>query len=155
EHLIEKLADHDEVIAEKFLDGKTIDVADLRAAIRRATIAMKVTPVLCGAAQRCKGIQPLLDSVCDFLPSPLDLPPVKGKVPRSKRQSAGEELEEGALPEDWGEGERKPDPAAPFCALAFKTHSSPHGELCFMRIYSGTVDGAEQVLNIRKGKRER
>jgi elongation factor G len=156
--LLERIADFDEKIAEKYLGEQEISPAEIRAAVRRLCLDMKVTPVLCGAAQRCKGVQPLLDGVCDYLPAPIDLPPVKGKVPRSKRQvlgGGGKDDGSEEVPEDWADGERKPDAKAPFCALAFKTDSDKNTELTYLRIYSGTIDGSTQVLNVRKNKRER
>jgi elongation factor G len=152
--MLERLADLDEAIAVKVIEGTEITPAEIRAAVRRQTLDMKVTPILCGAAQRCKGVQPVLDAVCDLLPSPLDVPPVKGKVPRSKRH-VFEEGKEDSVPDDWAEGDRKPDAKAPFCALAFKTHSDKNSELTYLRIYSGRIDGSQQVLNVRRNKRER
>jgi elongation factor G len=153
--MLEKLADWDEQIAEKYLAEQPIGPQEIRAAVRKVCLGMKLTPVLCGAAQRCKGVQPVLDAVCDYLPAPIDLPPVKGKVPKSKRQMVKDGEEDEEVPEDWGDGERKPDAKAPFCALAFKTESDKNTELTYLRIYSGTVDGSTQVLNVRRNKRER
>jgi elongation factor G len=152
--MLERLADFDEQIAEKYLAEQEITPQEIRTAVRRLCLSMKLTPVLCGAAQRCKGVQPVLDGICDYLPAPIDLPPVKGKVPKSKRQVLGD-AEDDTIPEDWADGERKPDPKASFCALAFKTESDKNTELTYLRIYSGTIDGSTQVLNVRRNKRER
>ena len=151
DQLVERLADLDGEVASRFLEGQELDPATLRAALRRVTLALKAFPVLCGASFRQKGIQPLLDAICAYLPGPLDRLPVKGKRPRSKRgvKAAAEEAD------DWLEAERPPSPTAPFCALAFKTISSPTSEICYLRVYSGTSDGSEQLLNVRQNKKER
>ncbi len=151
EQLVERLADLDQEVANRFLEGQELDAATLRAALRRVTLALKAFPVLCGASFRQKGVQPLLDAICAYLPSPLDRPPVKGKRPKSKRgvKAAAEEAD------DWLEAERPPSATAPFCALAFKTISSPTSEMCYLRIYSGTSDGSDQLLNVRQNKKER
>jgi elongation factor G len=135
--MIETLADHDERIMEMYLEGKVPDVAMIRAAIRAATLKMAVTPVVLGTAFRNKGVQPMLDAVIDYLPSPIDLPPVIGKV-------------------DGKEEERWPRDDAPFSALAFKIMTDPYiGTLTFIRVYSGTLESGSSVLNSTKGRRER
>jgi elongation factor G len=136
--LIETLADHDEHIMEMYLEGKVPEVEKIRAAIRAATLKMAVTPVLLGSAFRNKGVQPMLDAVVDYLPSPLDLPPVVGKV-------GGDKIEE-----------RWPRDDAPFSALAFKIMTDPYlGTLTFLRVYSGKLETGTSVLNSTRSKRER
>ncbi|HUA33684.1 MAG TPA: elongation factor G [Candidatus Binataceae bacterium] len=135
--MIETLADHDEHLMELYLEGKQPDDEALRAAVRAATLKMFVTPVLCGTAFRNKGVQPMLDAVIDFLPSPLDLPPVIGKV-------------DDKVEERW------PRDDAPFAALAFKIMTDPYlGTLTFLRVYSGKLESGVAVLNSTKQKRER
>src|SRR6204780_1774338 len=135
--MIETLADHDEKIMELYLEGKHPDPAAIRAAIRAATLKMALTPVIIGSAFRNKGVQPMLDAVVDYLPSPLDLPPVVGKV--------GDKIEE-----------RWPRDDAPFSALAFKIMTDQHmGTLTFIRVYSGKLESGSSLLNSTRGKRER
>jgi elongation factor G len=135
--LIEALADHNDRIMELYLEGKSPDPAFIRSAIRDATLKLEVVPVLLGSAFRNKGVQPMLDAVVNYLPSPLDLPPVIGKN--------GEKVEE-----------RWPRDDAPLAALAFKIMTDPYiGTLTFLRIYSGRLESGSSVLNSTKGKRER
>ncbi|HEV7426499.1 MAG TPA: elongation factor G [Thermoanaerobaculia bacterium] len=143
EHLREKLVEsiaetHDELL-EKYLAGEPIELAELKAAIREATIAQKITPVMCGSAFKNKGVQPLLDSVVDYLPSPVDIPPVKG-----------------VDPDDESFTERKASDDEPFAALIFKIMTDPFvGQLAFFRVYSGHVESGTSVLNTTKGNTER
>ena len=135
--MIETLADHDEHIMELYLEGKVPDADKIRAAIRAATLKMAVTPVILGSAFRNKGVQPMLDAVVEYLPSPMDLPPVVGKV-------------DGKLEERW------PRDDAPFSALAFKIMNDPYmGTLTFIRVYSGRLESGSSLLNSTRGKRER
>jgi elongation factor G len=135
--LIEILADHDEHLMELYLEGKTPEPDKIRAAIRAATLKMAITPVLLGSAFRNKGVQPMLDAVVDYLPSPVDLPPVKGTV-------------------DGKEQERPPQDKAPFSALAFKIMTDQFiGTLTFIRVYSGKLESGASVLNSTRGRRER
>ncbi len=135
--LIETLADHDEHIMELYLEGKAPEPAQIRAAIRAATLKMAITPVILGSAFRNKGVQPMLDAVVDYLPSPLDVPPVVGRV--------GDKV-----------AERWPRDDAPFAALAFKIMTDPYiGTLTFLRVYSGHLESGASVLNSTKQKRER
>ncbi|MCS7279869.1 MAG: elongation factor G [Thermodesulfobacteriaceae bacterium] len=137
--MIEKLADINDEIMEKYLEGKELSSEELKRAIREATISFKVVPVLCGSAFKNKGIQPLLDAIVDYLPSPLDIPPVKGINPDTK------EIEE-----------RPTDPEAPLAALAFKIMTDPYvGTLTFLRIYSGYLESGMGVYNSTKRKKER
>ena len=139
EKLIEAVADCDEPLMEKYLNGQEITETELRAAIRKAGLQLKLVPVLCGAAFRNKGVQPLLDAVVDYLPSPLDVPPVRGKNPNSHKEE-----------------ERPPSDEAPFSALAFKIMTDPFvGTLTFFRVYSGALFSGSSVYNSIKGKRER
>jgi elongation factor G len=138
EALIEAVADTDESVMEKYLEGKEITPDELRAAIRVATLQSKVVPVLCGTAFKNKGVQTLLDAVVDFLPSPLDKPPVEGVDPDGKVEI------------------RKAADDAPFSALAFKIMSDPFvGALTFFRVYSGKMESGSYVLNSSRGRRER
>ena len=139
EKLIEAAADSDETIMEKYLEGHEISEAELTKAIRSATLAIKIIPVLCGSAFRNKGVQPLLDAVVAYLPSPLDIPPVKGIDPDSQSSD-----------------ERPAKDDAPFSALAFKIMTDPFvGTLSFFRVYSGSLTAGSSVYNSTKGKRER
>ena len=139
EKLLEIASDCDEAIMEKYLEGKEISESELRAAIRRGALSLKIVPTLCGSAFRNKGVQPLLDAVVDYLPSPLDIPPVKGTNPSSQQ------------PE-----ERPAKDDAPFSALAFKIMTDPFvGTLSFFRVYSGALTSGSGVYNSTRGKRER
>ena len=139
DELIEKVAETDDALTEKFLDGEEITIDELKAAIRRATIAGVINPVLCGTSYRNKGVQPLLDAVVDYLPSPVDVPSIKGTL-----KSTGEEIE------------RHPSDDEPFAALAFKVMVDPFvGKLVFFRVYSGVLKSGSYVYNATKGKRER
>lgn len=136
--LIERLAEWNEPLMEKFIEGTEISEPEIRQAIREATLKLKVTPVLCGASFKNKGVQPLLDAIIDYLPSPLDLPPVKGIDLRG---------EEKAFSANNGH---------PLSALAFKIMNDPYtGQLTFFRIYSGTLKSGDSVFNPTRGKRER
>jgi elongation factor G len=140
EALLETLSDVDDAIAEKYLEGEDISVEELKAAIRRATLAAQLNPVLCGTAFKNKGVQPLLDAVVDFLPSPIDVGDVKGHD--AKDESV--------------EDTRPPSEDAPFAGLAFKIATDPHlGKLTFVRVYSGRLESGTQVLNVTKGRKER
>jgi elongation factor G len=137
--MIETIAETDDVLLEKFLEGETPSVDELKAGIRQATIDLKVFPVLCGSAFKNKGIQTLLDAVVDYLPSPLDKPPVEGIDPHNQDKV---EI-------------RKPDDNEPLAALAFKIINDPFGKLCFVRVYSGALRTGDTVLNPRTGKTDR
>jgi len=138
--LLETIAENDEEMMEAYLEGTEPSEEQLVAAIRRATIAGGITPVLCGSAFKNKGVQPMLDAIVDYLPSPVDIPPVNG-------HEVGNE-EQVVL--------RKADPSEPFAALAFKIMSDQHlGKLTYIRIYSGTLESGSNVLNSSKGRRER
>src|SRR5262245_11768156 len=139
EAVIEAVADFDEALTAKYLDGETISPDQLRKALREATLRLKVVPVLCGAAFKNKGVQPLLDAIVDCLPSPLDVPPVEGVHPKT-----GEPLQ------------RKADDNEPFAALVFKLMSDKHvGHLTYVRVYSGHAESGQQVINASTGKKER
>ena len=138
--MIERLADVDDEIMEIYLNGDEPDEKQIMAALRRVTIAVKGTPVLCGSSYRNKGVQPLLNAIVAYLPSPLDVPPVAGMDPKDETQ----------------EIVRKPSDEEPFCALAFKIMADPYvGKLVFFRVYSGTLQSGSVVYNATKGKRER
>jgi elongation factor G len=137
--LIEVIAETDDVLLEKFLEGETPSIAELKAGIRQATIDMKIFPVICGSAFKNKGVQTLLDAVVDYLPSPLDKPPVEGINP--------DHLDRTEI--------RKAEDAEPLAALAFKIINDPFGKLCFIRIYSGVLKTGDTILNPRTGKTDR
>jgi elongation factor G len=137
--LIEIIAETDDVLLEKFLEGETPTIEELKSGIRQATIDLKVFPVICGSAFKNKGVQTLLDAVVDYLPSPLDKPPVEGVNP-----SHPTEIEI-----------RKPDDNEPLSALAFKIINDPFGKLCFVRVYSGSLKTGDTILNPRTGRTER
>ncbi len=137
--LIEIIAETDDVLLEKFLEGETPTIAELKAGIRQAAIDLKVFPVLCGSAFKNKGVQTLLDAVVDYLPSPLDKPPVEGINPHRPSQIEV----------------RKPDDSEPLAALAFKIINDPFGKLCFIRVYSGSLKTGDTILNPRTGKTDR
>ncbi len=137
--MIEKIAGEDEVLMEKFLNDEEISVPELKAALRKATIARKLFPVYCGAAWRNKGIHPILDGIVDYLPSPLDLPPVEGYDPETNDILT-----------------RKPEKTEPLSALLFKVQSDAHvGTLSYVRVYSGTLKAGTEVYNTTKKKSER
>jgi elongation factor G len=139
EKLLEAAAELDDSLMEKYFEGEPLTEEEIVRAIRKGTVADRVTPVLCGSSYRNKGVQPLLDAVVDFLPSPLDVPPVEGVDPKS-----GEVLL------------RHADDGEPFSALAFKIMTDPYvGKLCFFRVYSGTLEAGSYVYNATKGRRER
>ncbi|RME81259.1 MAG: elongation factor G [Planctomycetota bacterium] len=137
EKLLETLADICDDLAEKFLEGHEIPVKDIKNLIRKGTLSLDFTPVFCGSAYRNKGIQPLLDGIIDYLPSPLDVPPIQGET-KNGMESRASSFEE------------------PFSGLAFKIMSDPHvGKVTFVRIYSGVLKSGSYVYNSRKGKKER
>jgi elongation factor G len=137
--LIEALADHDEELMMKYLEGEEITVEELKAAIRKATLSVEFFPVVCGSAFKNKGVQLMLDAVIDYLPSPLDVPAIKGIVPGTEEEVT-----------------RPADDEGPFSALAFKIMTDPYvGKLTFFRVYSGKAEAGSYVVNSTKGKRER
>jgi elongation factor G len=137
--LIERVSEQDDELFEKYIEGSPISEADLKAGIRRATIAIKITPVVCGSAFKYKGVQRLLDAVIDYLPSPLDVPPIEGT-----NLEGAETLT------------RQADDNQPFAALVFKILTDPFvGQLAFMRVYSGTLKAGESIYNVAKGRPER
>jgi len=139
EKMIEAIVETDEALMEKYFAGEEIPVEDLKKALRKATIERKLVPMLCGTAFKNKGIQPLLDAVIDFLPSPVDIPPVKGTNPNT-----GVEEERHASDDE------------PLCALAFKVMADPYaGQLTYFRVYSGSLKAGQTVYVSNKGKKER
>ncbi len=137
--LIEAIAEHDDTMLQNYLEGKEIPIPDLKRVLRKAVIANKIVPVFCGSALKNKGLQFLLDAIVDYLPSPLDVPPVKAN-----------DVKTGAVLE------RPPSDTAPFTALAFKITSDPFvGKLAFFRVYSGTLQAGSYVLNASNGEKER
>ncbi len=139
EKLVEAAVEFDEALLERYLEGGEISVDELKRGLRQGTIASKISPVLCGTSYRNKGVQPLLDAVVDYLPSPLDIPPVQGQLPDSEESAVREASEE-----------------EPFSALAFKIMTDPYvGKLAFFRVYSGKLSAGSYVYNSTKGKRER
>ena len=139
EILLESVSELDEDLMMKFLEGEEITEKEIKDVIRKATIAGEMVPVTCGSAYRNKGVQMMLDAVIDYMPSPVDIPPIKGVIP------------------DTGEEEERPaDDNGPFSALAFKIMADPFvGKLAFFRVYSGTLDAGSYVYNSTKGKKER
>ena len=139
ETLVERIAETDETLTHEYLEGKTISTDALKAAIRQATISGQLVPVLCGTSLRNKGVQPLLDAVVDYLPSPAEIPPIVGTNPYTKHEET-----------------RAADDKEPFSALVFKIVSDPYvGRLAYFRVYSGKVQVGESVLNSTKSKKER
>src|SRR5262245_46368704 len=139
ERLLETIADLDEKLMERYLEGREISEAEIRAAVRAGTIGHRVVPVVCGSAFKNKGIQGLLDGVVDYLPSPLDIPPMKGSNPNNGNDE-----------------ERLPRDNEPFTALAFKIMTDPYvGTLTFLRVYAGVMTSGSYVYNSVKGKKER
>ena len=139
EKLLEAVAEVDDSLMEKYLGGEEITEAEIKTAIRKATIACTMTPVTCGTSYRKKGVQPMLDAIVDFMPAPTDIPPIKGVNP------------------DTGEEDHRPSSdSEPFAALAFKIMADPFvGKLAFFRVYSGTLSSGSYVFNSTKGKKER
>ena len=139
DEMVELICDTDEDLMMMYLEGEEIPVEDLKKALRKATIDNKLVPVLCGTAYRNKGVQMLLDAIVDYMPAPIDIPPIKGVNPDTDE-----------------EDERPSDDEAPFSALAFKIATDPFvGRLSFFRVYSGTLEAGTSVLNATKDKRER
>ena len=139
EKLIESVAETDEELMMKFLEGEELSVEEIKSTIRKETIAGRMVPMLCGSAYRNKGVQMLLDAVVDYMPSPLDIPPIKGINPETEKEE-----------------ERHADDKGPFAALAFKIMADPFvGKLAFFRVYSGTLTSGSYVYNSTKGKKER
>ena len=137
--LLENIAEHDEELMEKYLEGEELTEEEIKRAIRTATIANAMNPVLCGSAYKNKGVQPLLDAIVDYMPAPTDVPDIKGVDPQTDEPTT-----------------RKSSDEEPFAALAFKIATDPYvGKLAFTRIYSGTVESGSYVYNSTKGKRER
>jgi len=146
ERMLESLADVDDKIMEKYLAGEEVSESEIRSALRRGTLSMQLFPILCGSAFKNKGVQPLLDAVIEFLPSPLDIPPVEGISPDDANKP----------PETVEKIIRNANASEPFSALAFKIVSDPYvGGLTFFRVYSGTIAAGTTILNSRRGKRER
>ena len=139
EKLLDAVSMFDDEIMEMYLEGQEIPTERIRKAIRQATCAVEMIPVVCGTSYRNKGVQKLLDSIVDYMPSPLDIPPIKGINPKTEEEE-----------------ERPSDDSAPFSALAFKIMTDPYvGRLSFIRVYSGTLNTGSAVLNSTKGQRER
>jgi elongation factor G len=137
--LVETVAEHDDELLHKFLEGENITASELKRGLRQATIKLQLFPVLCGTAFKNKGVQPLLDAVVDYLPSPLDVPPIEGTNPDTGNQEP-----------------RRPDDKEPFSALAFKIMSDPFvGQLTFIRVYSGHLKTGDSVINPGRGRSER
>jgi len=137
EELIEAIAEYSDALLETYLEGGHVTRDEIRLALRQGTLRCAMHPVLCGSALKNRGVKSLLDAICDYLPSPLDMPPVEGV----------------RGPSDDTAEVRPHDENAPFCGLAFKTVSDPNGDLTFVRIYSGVLERGEEMLNVRTGKR--
>ncbi|MBQ0155600.1 MAG: elongation factor G [Bacteroidales bacterium] len=142
EKMLEAVSDCDDTIMEKFLEGdvESITEDEIKAAIRKGTLAMKIFPMVCGSSFKNKGVQTMLDAVCAYLPSPLDTPEIIGSEPGNEENKIV----------------RHPDEDEPLCALAFKIATDPYvGRLCFFRVYSGKLDAGSYIFNVRSGKKER
>jgi elongation factor G len=140
EKMIEAVAEHDDVLFEKFVEGQPLTEAEIQAGIRKATIGLKVFPVICGSAFKNKGVQTMLDAVVDYLPSPLDVPPVEGMDLNDRSKILT----------------RNASDKEPFSALVFKIMTDPYvGQLAFFRVYSGTLAAGESIYNVAKGRKER
>ena len=139
QNLLEAVSDFDDEIMEKYLEGEEIPADEIRAAIRKATVAVEMIPVTCGTSYKNKGVQKLLDAIVDFMPSPLDVPAITGSNPKTEKEES-----------------RPAEDEAPFSALAFKIMTDPFvGRLAFFRVYSGTLETGKTVMNATKGQRER
>src|ERR1700749_2671825 len=138
--MIEAVSEFDDKLFEKFVEGQPLSEAEIAAGIRKATIAMKIFPVICGSSFKNKGVQTMLDAVVDYLPSPLDVPPVEGvAIDDPQKVITG-----------------KASDAEPFAALVFKIMTDPYvGQLAFFRVYSGKLASGESVYNVAKGRKER
>ncbi len=144
EHLLEEISKFDDELLEMILEDREIPVPKIKAALRAATLAAQLTPVLCGSSFKNKGVQPLLDAVLDYLPSPLDVPPVEGLEPEKGSDNGGTPAQRAA------------DDDAPFAALAFKIMADPYvGKLTYFRVYSGKLSAGSRVLNVSTGRTER
>jgi elongation factor G len=137
-NLVENIASEDEELLEMFVAGQELPIERMKAALRKATIDGSVLPMLCGSAFKNKGVQPLLDAIVDYLPSPLEAKAIVGKDPKT-----GDEMR------------RNPDDSEPFCALAFKIATDPYGNLTYFRVYSGTLNKGTYLYNSRSGRKER
>ena len=136
--MIESVAEQDEELMMKYLDGEELTIEEIKKGLRAGTIANTIVPVTCGSSYKNKGVQELLNAIVDYMPSPLDIPHIKG------------------VDEDGNEVERKTSDKEPFAALAFKIATDPFvGKLCFFRVYSGVLESGSTVLNSNKGKKER
>ena len=145
EHLLEEVSHYDDELVEMIVEEQEIPHEKLKAAIRKATLDIKLTPVLCGSSFKNKGVQPLLDAVLDYLPSPLDVPPVEGIEPTKASQNGGGQP-----------AQRRPTDEEPFAALAFKIMADPYvGKLTYFRVYSGQLDAGSRILNVNTGRTER
>ncbi|MGM9613227.1 MAG: elongation factor G, partial [Butyricicoccus sp.] len=139
EKLLEAISDFDDEIMELYLEGEPVPSEKIKAAIRKATTQVKMVPIVCGTSYKNKGVQKLLDAIVDYMPSPLDIPPIEGTDPKTGDTK-----------------ERHADDSAPFSALAFKIMTDPYvGRLAFFRVYSGTAEAGKTVMNSTKGQRER
>jgi elongation factor G len=139
EKMIEALADYDDVLMEKFLGGEDISEIEIKKVLRKAVLSGTLVPVLCGTAFKNKGVQPLLDAIVDYLPSPMDVPAVEGEIPGTDKKE-----------------NRAANAKAPFAALAFKVMTDPYvGKLTYFRVYSGTATAGSYIINATRGKRER
>ena len=136
--MIEVAAEQDDELMMKYLDGGELTIEEIKSGLRKGTIAGNIIPVCCGSSYKNKGVQELLDAILDYLPSPIDIPPVEGQTPDGEKAI------------------RKPDDKEPFAALAFKIATDPFvGKLCFFRVYSGALDAGTSILNANKDKKER
>jgi elongation factor G len=157
EKLVESVSEQDEALLEKYLNNEELSVQEIKLGVRKATVAARLIPVFCGSAYRNKGVQELMDAIVDYLPSPLDIPPVKGR-PADGGAGAGAGSAGDGEGGDGGDAGlvRRADDSEPFSALAFKIMADQYvGKLCFFRVYSGTLKSGSYILNSSKNKRER
>jgi elongation factor G len=159
DQIVERLADFDDEVMAQYLDGEEVASSVLHAAIRRTTIALDVVPVLCGSAFKNKGVQPLLDAVLEYLPSPIDVPAVQGTRPLTtsgKSSKTKKAIQSEQVDGDASLISREADDSGPFSALVFKIQSDKHaGSLAYLRVYSGSAKAGESLLNVSTGKKER
>ena len=137
DQMVEAVAEVDDNLLEKYLSGEELTKEEIKYGLRKGTVELKFNPVCCGSSYANKGVQKLLDAIVDYMPSPLDIPAIQGKLPNGQ------------------DGERKPSDDEPFSALAFKVVTDPYGKLTYFRVYSGHLESGSYVYNSTKGKKER
>jgi elongation factor G len=157
-NMLEHVAEYDDALLMKYLEGEDIEPDEIKNVVREATLNRAITPVFCGSALKNKGVQRLLDGIIDYLPSPVDVPPVTGRHPDTDPDEIDADLGEGETPDTDNEHVlvRKPEEDQPFSAVAFKIATDPYvGRITFIRVYSGTLEAGSRVLNATTGEKER